>query len=231
VRGVGERFAPKPILLDGPVESEAGSGPHPFLKALESLFSPRYAASAMFSDTLRTASERQFLLALIVLGLISCFARVTLAAVINVPGDAPTVQAGINVASNGDVVQVSPGTYRENINFNGKAISVVSTGGSSVTIINGGAAGPVVTFSSGETAQAMLSGFTITNGQNSTGTGNGGGISINRASPTIVGNIVTGNVACSGGGGIAAFGSPLFSQIPFQITPSSRDAMEGMVAE
>ena len=45
---------------------------------------------------------------------------------INVPGDYSTVQAGINAASNGDVVLVADGTYYENINFRGKAITVAS---------------------------------------------------------------------------------------------------------
>lgn len=82
--------------------------------------------------------------------------------VIHVPADQTTVQAGINASNNGDTVLVAPGTYAENITFRGKAIQVTSSGGPSVTTINGGAHGPVVTFNSGETASAILSGFTLT---------------------------------------------------------------------
>lgn len=45
---------------------------------------------------------------------------------IHVPGDQPTIQAAINAANTGDTVLVSNGTYQENINFNGKAITVTS---------------------------------------------------------------------------------------------------------
>jgi hypothetical protein len=147
--------------------------------------------------------------AIVALILLLSVARAASAAVINVPGDAATIQSGINAASNGDAVRVAPGTYVENINFNGKAIEVIGTGGPQVTTINGGAAGPVVTFSSGEPAQTMLSGFTITGGTNTSRDGFGGGIVIEGASPTILGNVITGNVACNGGGGILAAGSPV----------------------
>src|SRR5438309_7516139 len=80
---------------------------------------------------------------LILLGLTPLTAR---AATINVPAGQPTIQAAINAASNGDTILVAPGTYRENINFMGKAITVTSSGGPAVTTINGSARGTVVIF-------------------------------------------------------------------------------------
>jgi hypothetical protein len=146
------------------------------------------------------------------------------AEVINVPGDQPTIQKGIDAASNGDTVRVAPGTYTENINFNGKLITVTSSGGPGVTTIDGGNAAPVATFNSGETTAAVLSGFTLTNG-NSPSAG-GGGISINTASPTIFGNVITHNVACFGGVGIAVgSGSPIIQNNT--ISDNSQSACSG----
>src|ERR1700733_2518304 len=62
---------------------------------------------------------------------------------------------------------VAPGTYNETLNFNGKAITVTSSGGPKVTIIDGGNLGAVVTFTTGETNASVLSGFTIQHGNNS----------------------------------------------------------------
>ena len=135
------------------------------------------------------------------------------AATIHVPTDQPTIQAGINTASTGDTVLVAPGTYYENINFMGKAITVTSSGGPSVTTINGGGAASVVTFSTSEGLASVLNGFTITNGTaTSASTYGGGGVYISRASPTVTGNIITGNSACLEGGGVAIASSSALLQ-------------------
>jgi len=134
-----------------------------------------------------------------------------LASVINVPAAQPTIQAGINMAKSGDTVLVAPGTYTENINFMGKAITVKSSKGASLTIVDGGGVAPVVTFATNETSSSTLSGFTL---QHGTSTTNfvyiGGGIFVYFASPTISSNIIQNNTACSGGGGIGVYySSPL----------------------
>src|SRR5579862_8970739 len=74
--------------------------------------------------------------------------QVAAAATIHVPTDQPTIQAAINAASTGDTVLVAPGTYYENINFSGKAITVTSSGGPSATTIDGGHTTSVVKFAS-----------------------------------------------------------------------------------
>src|SRR6266849_5617392 len=110
---------------------------------------------------------------------------------IQVPANFPTIQSAINAASNGDTVLVAPGTYTENINFNGKAITLTSSGGPSVSIIDGGAQGSVVTFNHSETTSSQLSGFTIRNGLRNGM--DGAGILILNGSPTITRNVITAN--------------------------------------
>ncbi|MEQ8763363.1 MAG: right-handed parallel beta-helix repeat-containing protein [Planctomycetota bacterium] len=120
---------------------------------------------------------------------------------IRVPQDHPTIQAAIAAAINGDTVLVDPGTYTENIDFQGKAITVRSTRGPSVTIIDGGASGPVVTFANFEGSGSVIDGFTIRNGKSDDiGGVFGGGVSCFKASPTIVNNTITGNISDIGGG-------------------------------
>jgi len=80
-----------------------------------------------------------------------------------------TIQDGIDAATNGDMVLTAPGTYLENIDFNGKAITVKSSEGADVTMIDGGnpsdpEVGSVVTFQNGEDMDSVLEGFSVTHG-------------------------------------------------------------------
>lgn len=133
---------------------------------------------------------------------------------INVPGDQPTIQAGINAAVDGDIVLVDQGTYYENIDFKGKAITVSSnyintmdSADINYTIINGSQpahldSASVVYFISGEENSSILLGFTITGGGGTPAQGgerNGGGIFIRNAGPIIEHNVILGN-SCIGGG-------------------------------
>ena len=113
-------------------------------------------------------------------------------------GDFTTIQAAIDAASADDTINVAPGTYVENIDFKGKAVTVKSTSGPGVTIIDGGNSGTVVTFNTGEGPSSVIEGFTITNGNatNSDWGGSaGGGILCDGASPIIRNNIITNNYA------------------------------------
>lgn len=120
----------------------------------------------------------------------------TYAATIHVPADQPTVQAGINTASSGDLVLVAPGSYMENIDFHGKAIILQSEAGSESTILDGGKHGSVVYFVTGENENSALSGFTIRNGDSSLG----GGIYCSRSTPSINHCTITKNHASMAGG-------------------------------
>jgi parallel beta-helix repeat protein len=114
--------------------------------------------------------------------------------IIQVPGNAPTVQAGINMANAGDTVSIAPGTYIGPINFNGKAITV-SGSGPGVILDGGSADGPVVTFNSGETRSSILQNVTVQNGS-SAPLPTAGGIYISQASPTILNSVIQNNQGC-----------------------------------
>jgi hypothetical protein len=103
-------------------------------------------------------------------------------------------------AQDGDTIIVSPGTYYENVNFSGKAITLRSTNPDdwavvNATIIDANGSGSVVSFSGNVSTDSVLSGFTVTHGSNR-------GIYCS-GSPVITNNIITGNI----GGGVYG-GSP-----------------------
>jgi hypothetical protein len=125
------------------------------------------------------------------------------AATIHVPADQPTIQGAINVANTGDLVLVAAGTYSENIDFKGKAITVRSASGAKVTIIEGNR-GSLVTFDTGEGQHSILAGFTLQHGNSNT---YGGGIVVSEAAPTIENNIIQQNRSCVDGAGISLLNS------------------------
>lgn len=118
----------------------------------------------------------------------------------------PTIQACIDSAVDGDECVVAPGTYNETIDLLGKAITVRSSAGSHVTIIDGtGFNDSVVKCITHEGPDTVLDGFTITGGTR----GRlcflkplltcGGGM-LNLSDATVVRCTFTGNGAALGGG-------------------------------
>ncbi len=114
-------------------------------------------------------------------------AGISQAAVLRVPSEYATIQGAIDAAVAGDVIVVAPGTYTEAIDFIGKDVSVISAKGASMTTLAGPVDKSLVTFRNGESAAAVLDGFTLTGG---TGTQlghdrQGGAVLCMQSSPTI----------------------------------------------
>jgi hypothetical protein len=118
-----------------------------------------------------------------------------------------SIQKAIDTAPCGpSAICVAPGTYTGKIDFHGKPVNLVSSGGPGVTFLDGGGLGPVVTFTTAEGKDSVLDGFTVRNGK----AGFGAGIYINMASPTIKNSILTQNRATGTfgrGGGVGVLGA------------------------
>jgi parallel beta-helix repeat protein len=165
------------------------------------LFLPRVELvrfAIAFSVMLRTGEAIRWavpVLLAIVLLVSSTSAQTT----IHVPADVSTIQGAIQSASNGDTVLVAAGTYRENIDFLGKAITVEGASAATTILQGGSAPGAVVRFISGEGRSSILSNFTIQDGVPAA-VPDAGGILVYRASPTIRNNIIQKNTGCGIGG-------------------------------
>lgn len=130
--------------------------------------------------------------------------------IINVPTNYNTIQLGIDHAIDGYTVLVQRGLYLENIDYKGKDIVVGSlflttndTSHVSQTIIDGSGTGSVVSFVNGESRNAELVGFSITNGggtEGNYGFTSGGGIYIVNSNPILKYLHIYWNNSSSGGG-------------------------------
>ncbi|MBN2830034.1 MAG: choice-of-anchor D domain-containing protein, partial [Candidatus Cloacimonetes bacterium] len=147
---------------------------------------------------------------------------------LSVPDEFSTIQTAIDASIDGETVLVQPGTYYENIDFSGKAITVASlfhTNGDSLyietTIINGNDIGHCVNFSSGETNASILTGFTVTNGY----AVDGGGIYCQDSSPSINHCTISDNQATEDGGGIKVDG--IAAPILHDLTIDNNQAQNG----
>ena len=138
--------------------------------------------------------------------------------VLLVPSDHSTIQGAIDASGDRDTILVAPGTYEENINYNGKNIVIGSYAllyGSSETfivqtVIDGNGSGSVVTLNSGEDSSAVLYGFTVQNGNAEMG----GGIFIESSEPTLEHLLIKNNNAEYGGGVYARYeAEPVFNSV------------------
>lgn len=133
---------------------------------------------------------------------------------INVPLDQPTIQAGINAASNGDTIMVAGGNYsgpgNRSMDFLGKHILLKSIAGMDQTIVNCSSEerwDRGFVFRSGEDSSSVLDGFTIMGCNNFEA---GGAVFINSSSPQILNCQFISNYCVGNGGAIYCNNSSAF---------------------
>ncbi len=121
---------------------------------------------------------------------------------LEVPSQYGSIKDAVKAASVGDRIEVAPGTYYGNIEIR-KNIELVSTGGSSQTILDGQNSGSVVRFANAQfdgVTVPRIAGFTIRGGNSVEG--QGGGITLQTTDVIIEDNIITSNNSKMDGGGI-----------------------------
>lgn len=149
--------------------------------------------------------------------------------ILRVPADQPTIQQGIDAASPGDTVLVAPGNYHEHLDFEGKAITLISEQGPASTVLDGDYSGSIITFQNGESSNSVLAGFTLQRGFGPYG----GAIALLGTSPSILSNIFDGNWQSPDSFGAAIGGdtaSPLIARNLFRNNHSDGQTLSGIVS-
>jgi len=122
-------------------------------------------------------------------------------------GDYATIQDALAGVGSGSTITVSPGTYTGLIDFAGRSVNLVASGGPDVTIIDANQEGTAITLMSDEAGS--IDGFTITGGYASLASA----FKIN-GNPTINNCIIRDNVATSNYC-VLSSGQPYFSNNTF----------------
>jgi len=126
-----------------------------------------------------------------------------------------TIQAAVNAASSGDVIQIAAGHYVGNVTIEGKALTLLGAAGgpNNVSEVVGVGLGPVFTLGlgSGDSYHLIeMHNLTITQGAHQTGTGVGAGVQVRAGAYLhLFDSILTQNTARFGGGlGVNTPGGP-----------------------
>lgn len=134
------------------------------------------------------------------------------ATIINIPADQPTIQAGINIAAEGDTVLVASGIYYENLIWPLiTGIKLIGSGANDC-IIDGNSLSRVIRIYDIIGSPTVIEGFTIQNGYANGNTYpdyRGGGIFCRGTSLQLANLDIMGNSASEEGGGIYSENSDL----------------------
>lgn len=143
---------------------------------------------------------------------------------INVPADQPTIQAALDAAVAGDTVVVAPGTYVENLDFAGKDVALVTSGGAAATTLDANGSTGVQIGPAGS-----IAGFTITGASEYFGAA----IEVHGAGSVISRNVFEDNAQRAGGYGAAIGGnnaSPIVERNLFRRNSCDSQFLSGVVA-
>ena len=163
-----------------------------------------YAATLAVADPLAVNSPREVRVSLCITS--------TLA----VPSTYSTIQAALDDAVDGDVVELADSTYagfgNRNLDFGGKRVNVRSASGDpALCVVDCQNDGCGFYFHNGEGAESVVEGLTITNGSGYVDDGGntiGGGVYCRNSNPTITDCVITVNAADDGAGIYCEVSSP-----------------------
>ncbi len=124
-------------------------------------------------------------------------------------GDFNSIQAAVDAAGSGTVIEVCSGTYTENLKIKNKSLTLRAMADESPAIIEASSNESTIAISQVETPGVVIEGFVIQGGQNRSG--DGGGIACQESTLRLTDNLISNNRAANGGGIAANKCSVVFS--------------------